>query len=111
MMAVVICTRPLGSSRWYDCSPIIRLMHQTPSSYTYTCLNNMHTHTHQIVNDDIEVIEETIPKLESFNSSYSRMSSDTDDLFNRITSFSVSAISSQGLEVKGQTLQVRHCGL
>ena len=82
----------------------------TPSSYT--CLNsigNVHVlYTHQIVNDDIEVIEETIPKLESFNSSYSQLSSDNDDMFNRITSFSVSAISSQGLEVKGQALQVRH---
>ncbi len=60
----------------------------------------------QIVNDDIEVIEETIPKLETFNQSYSQLLSVAEDLLARITACSVSAISSDGLEVKGQGLQV-----
>ena len=58
--------------------------------------------------DDIEVIEETIPKLKAFNQSYSQMLSTGDDLLARITNFSVSAISSDGVEVKGQELQVGH---
>ncbi len=60
----------------------------------------------QIVNDDIEVIEETIPKLETFNQSYSQLLSMTEDLLAKITACSVSAISSDGLEAKGQGLQV-----
>ena len=59
----------------------------------------------QIVSDDIEVIEETIPKLEAFYSSYNEISSEVDDLLKKMESFSVSAISSDGLESKSKQLQ------
>lgn len=57
------------------------------------------------MNDDIEVIEETIPKLEAFYSSYNGISSEVDDLLEAMEAFSVSAISSEGLESKSQELQ------
>ena len=56
--------------------------------------------------DDIEVIEETIPKLQDFNSSYAGLSGDLDRLLNRIDEFSVSAISSDALASKTTGLQV-----
>ena len=59
----------------------------------------------QIVSDDIEVIEETIPKLEAFYSSYNEISSEVDDLSKKMETFSVSAISSDGLESKNKQLQ------
>ncbi len=59
------------------------------------------------MNDDIEVIQETIPKLEGFNQSYSGLFSTGEELLARVTASSVSAISSEGLESKGQQLQVR----
>ena len=59
------------------------------------------------MSDDIEVIEDTIPKLEAFKSSSAKISSDVDDLLNRIDRFSVSAISSDGLTNKSKGLQVR----
>lgn len=57
------------------------------------------------MNDDIEVIEETIPKLEAFYSSYSEISTEVDDLLKKMEAFSVSAISSDGLESKSKALQ------
>ena len=60
----------------------------------------------QIVSDDIEVIEDTIPKLEAFYSSYNELSTEVDGLLEKIASFSVSAISSEGLESKSQELQL-----
>ena len=57
------------------------------------------------MNDDIEVIEETIPKLEAFYSSYSEISTEVDDLLKKMEAFSVSAISSDGLESKNKELQ------
>ena len=59
----------------------------------------------QIVSDDIEVIEETIPKLEAFYTSYNEISSEVDDLLKKMETFSVSAISSDGLESKNRQLQ------
>ena len=59
----------------------------------------------QIVNDDIEAIEETIPKLEAFYSSYNEISAKVDDLLKKMETFSVSAISSDGLEAKNKELQ------
>lgn len=58
----------------------------------------------QIVSDDIEVIEETIPKLEAFYSSYNEISLEVDDLLKKMESFSVSAISSDSLESKNKQL-------
>ncbi len=52
------------------------------------------------------MIQETIPKLETFNESYSGLLSTGEDLLARVTASSVSAISSDGLEGKGQQLQV-----
>ena len=57
------------------------------------------------MSDDIEVIEDTIPKLEAFYSSYNELSTEVDGLLEKIASFSVSAISSDGLESKSQELQ------
>ena len=57
------------------------------------------------MNDDIEVIEETIPKLEAFYASYNTISSEVDDLLEKLESFSVSAISSDGLEAKSKDLK------
>ena len=59
----------------------------------------------QIVNDDIEVIEETIPKLEAFYSSYGDISSEVNDLLEKLEAFKVSAISSEGLEAKNSELK------
>lgn len=53
------------------------------------------------------MIEETIPKLEAFHSSYAGIVSNLDDLLNKIDGFSVSAISSEALASKGCGLQVR----
>ena len=52
------------------------------------------------------MIEDTIPKLESFHASYAGISAGVDDLLNRIDGFSVSAISNEGLASKSQGLQV-----
>ena len=60
----------------------------------------------QIVTDDIEVIEETIPKLEAFYASYSGISGDCDSLLGKLQEFSPSATSTEGLEKKNQNLQV-----
>ena len=57
------------------------------------------------MNDDIEVIEETIPKLEAFYSSYSDISSEVGDLLEKLEAFKVSAISSEGLEAKNSELK------
>ncbi len=60
----------------------------------------------QFVSDDIEVIEDTIPKLEAFQSHYNGTSSDLDDLLNRIDGYSVSAISTDALASKSKGLLV-----
>lgn len=65
----------------------------------------------QIVSDDIEAIEETIPKLEAFHKTYSGISSDLDDLLDRINGFSMSAITSEGLETKNGALKVKQSPL
>ena len=57
------------------------------------------------MNDDIEAIEGTIPKLEAFYSSYNGISAEVDDLLEKLAAFSVSAISSDGLEAKNKDLQ------
>ena len=57
------------------------------------------------MSDDIEVIEETIPKLEAFYSSYNEISLEVDDLLKKMETFSVSAISSDSLESKNTQLQ------
>ena len=59
----------------------------------------------QIVSDDIEVIEETIPKLEAFYSSYNDIWKEVDDLLKKMEAFSVSAVSSDGLESKNKELR------
>ena len=59
-----------------------------------------------IVNDDIEVIEETIPKLEAYYSSYGGISAGVDDLLERVQACSASAISMEGIGNKNQQLQV-----
>ena len=57
------------------------------------------------MSDDIEAIEDTIPKLEAFYSTYNELSTEVDDLLEKMASFSVSAISSDGLEAKSKELQ------
>ena len=57
------------------------------------------------MSDDIEAIEDTIPKLKAFYSTYNELSSEVDDLLEKMASFSVSAVSSDGLEAKSQELQ------
>ena len=57
------------------------------------------------MNDDIEVIEETIPKLEAFYVSYNELSSEVDGLLEKLATFNVSAISSDGLEAKSSELK------
>lgn len=52
------------------------------------------------------MIEDTIPKLEAFKSSYAGITSDLDNLLNRIDGFSVSATSSDALVSKSKGLQV-----
>jgi len=61
------------------------------------------------VNDDIEAIEETLPKLEAFYASYNAISTPVDDLHDRIDRVSTSAISSETVENKIKALQVRTC--
>ena len=51
------------------------------------------------------MIEETIPRLEAFYSSYNEISSEVDDLLNKMETFSVSAISSEGLKSKNKQIQ------
>ena len=55
------------------------------------------------MNDDIEAIEETLPKLEAC---YNGISAPVDDLLNRVDR---STISSEAVENKIKTLQVRGC--
>lgn len=57
------------------------------------------------MSDDIEVIEETIPKLEAFYSSHNEIAKEVDDLLKKMETFSVSAVSSDGLESKSKELQ------
>ena len=65
------------------------------------------------MNDDIEAIEETLPKLESFYTSYGGISTSVDGLHDQLDKFSTSAVSSEGVENKNKALQVRtdvvHC--
>lgn len=75
------------------------------ASSTLKAMSNATIFLLQIVNDDIEVIEETIPKLKAFYSSYNEISSEVDDLLKKMETFSVSAISSDGLESKNKQLQ------
>ena len=60
----------------------------------------------QIVNDDIEAIEETLPKLEAFYTSHGGISASVDGLHDQLDKFSTSAISSEGVESKNKALQV-----
>ena len=78
----------------------------THAMHVHTCCVCCHV---QFVSDDIEVIEDTIPKLESFQSRYNDITSDMDGLLNRIDRFSVSAISTDALAAKSKGLQVRAC--
>ena len=61
----------------------------------------------QIVNDDIEAIEETLPKLEAFYTSHSGISASVDGLHDQLDKFSTSAISSESVESKNKALLVR----
>ena len=58
------------------------------------------------MNDDIEAIEETLPKLEAFYTSHGGISASVDGLHDQLDKFSTSAISSEGVESKNKALQV-----
>ena len=60
----------------------------------------------QIVNDDIEAIESTIPRLEAFNSSYSVVSSSVSSCGRRLREFGTSATTSDGVASKRSALKV-----
>ncbi len=61
------------------------------------------------VNDDIEAIQETIPKLNAFYTSYGGVSSGVDGVLERLQTSSVSAASTDSLKERNEQLQVGHC--
>lgn len=73
----------------------------------YVCCHGFCVNCIQIVNDDIEAIEETLPKLEAFYTSHGGISASVDGLHDQLDKFSTSAISSEGVESKNKALQVR----
>ena len=84
-----------------------------PRDLFCVCCHGFCVNCIQIVNDDIEAIEETLPKLESFYTSYGGISTGVDGLHDQLDKFSTSAVSSEGVESKNKALQVRtdvvHC--
>ena len=65
-----------------------------------------YVYTTQIVNEDIEAIESTIPRLESFNASYAAITSAVVSCGERLGVFSTSATSSGGVRTKRDALKV-----
>ena len=65
-----------------------------------------YVYTTQIVNEDIEAIESTIPRLESFNASYAAITSAVVSCGERLEVFSTSATSSGGVRAKRDALKV-----
>lgn len=69
----------------------------------------MYVHTfvsHQIVNDDIEAIETTIPKLEAFYTTYDVISNSVTASEERLRSFNTSTTTSDGVTEKRAGLKV-----
>ena len=62
----------------------------------------------QIVNNDLEAIKETLPKLVASYTSYNAISTPVADLLVWIDRVSTSAISNEAVESKIMTLQVWH---
>lgn len=60
----------------------------------------------QVVTDDIEAIEDTVPKLENFYSTYRGHSSSIDEILQKARDFCASSTSMEGIEAKRQQLQV-----
>ena len=59
--------------------------------------------------DDIEAIEDTIPKLEEFYSTYGRIANSVDDVLCRLTDLRASSTTMDGINVKHRQLQVCTC--
>ena len=59
-----------------------------------------------MVHEDIEVISDTIPQLESFHQQHSTMSEEGKVLLEEIKAFSTSAISNSGVQERQQELEV-----
>ncbi len=58
------------------------------------------------VNDDIEAIEETIPKLQAFYVSHGELSASVDGVLERVHACRASAASTDGLKERNEQLQV-----
>ena len=60
------------------------------------------------MNDDIEAIETTIPKLESFYSSYGTISTEVAAVGDRLRELNTSTTSSEGISECRAALKVKH---